>query len=585
MILPKKWGQGQIFAFSALDGPSYAGDDFVGTLSGDRIGIRFHSNTKRELAFVNVKDRGTEFDAVTSDYICFRTLPHKKTRILYADRHLVIGDAQGSAHPIVFTEGSCRTETVGKTEIQDTRDGDVTALRWENGRFAFAFGHSGQEVLELVERGLSMDLDAEEARKRQFYRSLSVTDDFPYAQLYRKCASVMKTQLYSPEAEFTTIWSTPDRVPHVNLWLWDSVFHALGHRHISESIAEDLIRAVWVHQSESGFIPHMGNIHRMSAIIQPPIIAWGVWQLYQQSHNKLFLEEAYLRNRRFLNWCREHRRQSDKELYTWKTASDRNCRCDECGMDNSPRFDAKALLYAIDFSCFMANDVRYMQKIAAELGRGEEARFYEAWRAAILADINETLWCEEDGFYFDYDISRQDFHKVWSVASFLPLFAGVCSEQQAEHLAQHLTDPASFGTKVPVPSISQKDSTFGSDMWRGPVWINYNYMILDGLAQYGYRELGRKIADQTISMVDRWYQTAGTIYEFYDSNDNTAPNRLNRKGPAFEPYNTDVRMQSIRDYGWSCTLISDLLHRKWEDTQRKQRNEAKKGENDEVCKR
>ena len=110
-------------------------------------------------------------------------------------------------------------------------------------------------------------------------------------------------------------------------------------------------------------------------------------------------------------------------------------------------------------------------------------------------------------------------------------------------------------------------------------------MILDGLAQYGYRELGRKIADQTISMVDRWYQTAGTIYEFYDSNDNTAPNRLNRKGTAFEPYNTDVRMQSIRDYGWSCTLIFDLLHRKWEDTQRKQRNEAKKGENDEVCKR
>lgn len=136
MILPKKWGQGQIFAFSALDGPSYASDDFVGTLSGDRIGIRFHSNTKRELAFVNVKDHGTKFDAVTSDYICFRTLPHKKNRILYADRHLVIGDAQGSAYPVVFTEGSCRTETVGKIEIQDTQDGDITALRWENGRFA-----------------------------------------------------------------------------------------------------------------------------------------------------------------------------------------------------------------------------------------------------------------------------------------------------------------------------------------------------------------------------------------------------------------------------------------------------------------
>ena len=70
MIIPNKWGQGQLFAFSALDGPSYFSDDFAGMLSGDRIGIRFYSNVKRELAFVNVYEKGLEFDAVTSDYIC-----------------------------------------------------------------------------------------------------------------------------------------------------------------------------------------------------------------------------------------------------------------------------------------------------------------------------------------------------------------------------------------------------------------------------------------------------------------------------------------------------------------------------------
>lgn len=121
MILPKKWGQGQIFAFSALDGPSYASDDFVGTLSGDRIGIRFHSNTKRELAFVNVKDHGTKFDAVTSDYICFRTLPHKKNRILYADRHLVIGDAQGSAYPVVLQRAAAARRRWGKSKFKIRR--------------------------------------------------------------------------------------------------------------------------------------------------------------------------------------------------------------------------------------------------------------------------------------------------------------------------------------------------------------------------------------------------------------------------------------------------------------------------------
>ena len=38
-MVPKKWGQGQLFAFSALDGDALFTDDFAGTLSGDKIGI------------------------------------------------------------------------------------------------------------------------------------------------------------------------------------------------------------------------------------------------------------------------------------------------------------------------------------------------------------------------------------------------------------------------------------------------------------------------------------------------------------------------------------------------------------------
>ncbi len=41
MYIADKWGQGQIFAFSALDGKTCAENDFVGILSGDRLGIRF----------------------------------------------------------------------------------------------------------------------------------------------------------------------------------------------------------------------------------------------------------------------------------------------------------------------------------------------------------------------------------------------------------------------------------------------------------------------------------------------------------------------------------------------------------------
>ena len=65
MILPKKWGQGQLFAFSALDGDSFASDDFTGMLCGDRIGVRFFSKVKRELAIVNVYGRNLAYDLLS----------------------------------------------------------------------------------------------------------------------------------------------------------------------------------------------------------------------------------------------------------------------------------------------------------------------------------------------------------------------------------------------------------------------------------------------------------------------------------------------------------------------------------------
>ena len=561
MMLPKKWGQGQLFAFSALDGLSYTSDDFVGMLSGDRIGVRFFTQVKRELALVNVYGKNLEFDAVTSDYISLHFPQQESMRIIYAKHRLVIGNVAGEVVPVMFTEGLYDLSIRDGAEIHNSKNGEFTAIKRQGARFALAYGHSEEEVLALVNEGLAMDMDAEEQKKLAFFEKHCAHQPEEYADLYAKCLSVMKTQLYSPEANFTTIWSTPDRLPHKHLWLWDSVFHALGHRHISPVLGEDLIRAIWANQSENGFVPHMADVDVKSDITQPPVIAWGSWQVYKVSGNKEFLQQAYENNARFLKWCQENRRKCEMELYTWKTTEDANCRCDECGMDNSPRFDVKEPLYAIDFSCFMANDVRHMALMARELGRADEAAFYEAWFKKIAADVNEWLWSEEDQFYFDYHISAKKLHKVWSVASFLPLFSGVCNERQAAALVKELENPESFGTPFPIPSISQKDETFGSDMWRGPVWINYNYMISLGLKEYGYEPLGREIIEKTIFFMNSWYQENGTIYEFYDSSNKKAPNRQNRKGLPFEPYNIQVRLQPIRDYGWSCTLLFDLLHK------------------------
>lgn len=566
MELTNVWGQGQLFAFSALSGKSRISDDFAGYLSADRIGITFCTKIRRELAMAFSKASGLEFDAVTSDYIKYNVGKNAVGRIIYARTHLIAGDFPEGFTPTVICDTVDKSfDSPRDCIIHDTKDGDVTVLKVSGQKFAFAYAHSVESAMSLAKEGLMLDINAEEHRKYSFYMVNVKPVPKRYEKLYTKCLSVMRTQLYSPEEKFKTIWSTPDRLPHKKLWLWDSVFHAVGFRNVDADLAKDLIRAIFAHQAESGFIPHMASVDITSNITQPPVIAWGALKVYEKSADREFLKEVFAANEKFLHWCRESRRLDDlsfthnNELYTWNITNDINCRCDESGMDNSPRFDVQARLCAIDFSCFMANDVRCMADIAEILSNSSAVSYYRNWYKEICSDINHVLWSENDGFYFDYNTSSFSLHKVWSVASFLPLFAGVCNKSQASELVNHLTDKTEFATEFSIPSISLKDATYGSDMWRGPVWINYNIMIAEGLKKYGYNNEADHILQRTIECMNFWYEQTGCIFEFYDSANVKAPSKLNRKGTPFEPYNFDVRYQSIRDYGWSTTLLLDIL--------------------------
>lgn len=555
-MIPKKWGQGQIFAFSAIDGESFFSEDFTGTLAGDKIGVIFHTKCRRTLSFSEA-DSVPDFKCVSSDMIEYET-SEGTFSMIFAERHLVVGEFGTTGDVFVSLDGEYENIINNGVKIHDSSDGEYTALLKIGNKFAFAYGNSIEKVTELSRKGILIDIEELKLQKTKIYKN-SLSKRNEYSHLYAKCISVMKSQLYSPEGNIKKIWSTPDRLPHRNMWLWDSVFHAVGHRHTDTKIAEDLILALFDVQKDDGFIPHMSKPEEISDITQPPVIAWGAYLVYEKSGNKEFLKTVLDNNKAFLLWCSKNRRKSDKEIYSWHTNPELNNRCDESGMDNSPRFDTQSDLFAIDFSCYMANEARIMKRISDELGDKENSDFFDSWYNKIVCDINSVFWCEEDGFYYDYDIQNNRFHKVQSVAGFLPVFSGVCNQKQCSALVEHLENPEEFGTEFPVPSISKKDINFGTDMWRGPVWINYNYMISKGLSEYGYVCLANRIKEKTLSIINEWYNRTGTVFEFYDSENRIPPSCFNRKGEVVEPYDFRVKYQSIRDYGWSITLSFDML--------------------------
>ena len=563
--LPDIWGAGSIFAYSGLDGENTFENSLTGYLKSDGIGAVFNCIATVELVFDIKKTKDIGYMLVASDAVHFNTGNDKGDQeacLMFSNENTVVGFYHENAIPYI----SLSDGKGGKPEddiIAYSIHNEYIAFIKEEGRFALCVSRKSKtDAAQRAKEGLTADMATLLSKKYEFFESLPKTAaDNPIAEkTLAKCFSVMKSQAYTPEKEITCRWTTPDRLPHRKMWLWDSVFHSMGNKYISKELAVDSIAALFSFQRGDGFIPHMMAPGEASGVTQPPVIAWGAYELYEYFKDKNILTEFYGKTKKFLLWVMENRDANNNNLFEWQVEEDDpDCRCAECGMDNSPRFDNVKKMDCVDFSCFMANEARYMTKAANVLGLSEEEKYWKDKYSDIKRAINETLWSKEDGFYFDRIVGTNVFKKVWAVSSFLPLFAGVCDKHQAENLVARLKDKRKFDTTLPIPSVAADDDTFGTDMWRGPVWINYNYMIAKGLAEYGFNELAEKITQKTIKAITFWYEHDGVIFEFYDSENRVSPSKLNRKGKPVEPYSPKVRMQTIRDYGWSAALFADMV--------------------------
>ena len=385
-----------------------------------------------------------------------------------------------------------------------------------------------------------------------YFEKMPACKEEKYEKLYYKCLSIQKENVYSPEGVIPCRWTTPDRIPHRWLWLWDSAFHAMAFAQYDVELAKDAIRAVLTQQREDGFIAHMMSPQGfISEITQPQVLSWGVWSVYTQDKDKEFLRECVPALAKFLIWTMKNRDKNNNGLLEWLTEPDYfECKCGESGLDNCPRFDFDVEMDAIDFSTHLCNDAKYLSMIYEELGDKENAAYFRFIHESVKDKINECLWCEEDGLYYDRLFSGE-LTRVATPSSFLPMFAGICSQEQAEKMVQVLLDEKRFWTATPVPSMPKDSEFYDIDMWRGCSWLNLNYFTMLGLLKYGFKDVADELRERTLKTVLKWYEKTGNLFEFYDADDEICPFRLKRKGE--QPETTDYRkhIHSITDYNWS----------------------------------
>ena len=525
-----------------MDGETDWFHPFVATTLPEDVGLLFHLREPRRLWCEPTTLIVEELEprVVTGDCIEFAVRGTGgspfQIRYLFLDRFTVVGETTVHMPPKVRTEGSAvvaRTPDVVTHSGRGEATSLVTKVYGEKLIFAFSFSPESEgRATEQARQGLRANVPGLLQRKLLLYTTLPELPhrDERTRRTVAKAFSVLKTNLMSPQGLLTHRWSTPSRREHRDMELADSCFHSVGYRLFSAELALEVLKSVLAAQREDGFLAHRVSPAGPDASgTHPPLLAWALLELLRPMGDPSTVSEVYPQLCRFVEWVLESRRTGDGGPLAWSVGDDELCGCGESGMDNSPRFDAGKPLQAVDFNAYVVNEMNCLADLALLVNRKDEAETWRARARELAEGVNERLWDETDGFYYDRTLDGE-WVRVRTSAGLLPLFAGIPDRVQAWRLLEHLRDPGRFWTAFPVPSVAKDESCYELNTWRGPTWLNIDLLIVEGLVRYGYGEVARELAQRVRGGVEHWYGRLGSIYEFYDPDGRTPPPELKGAG-------------------------------------------------------
>lgn len=212
------------------------------------------------------------------------------------------------------------------------------------------------------------------------------------------------------------------------------------------------------------------------------------------------------------------------------------------GVDNDP-----SVYYRPDKSTVAVylNSLLYRELLALGYLLEEAGDLPEANRrrnqARDLADaMCEHLWDQRDGTFYSADVALRPVDpsdwlhsgapRSWSSllmrvdnwSSFLPMWAGLASHEQAARMAERARDPRTFLATYGIRSLSRLEKMYdlrasnNPSNWLGPVWGMANYMVFRGLVRYGLDDDAAELAEKTVRLFGRDLETSGSLHEFYN---------------------------------------------------------------------
>ncbi|HSX47180.1 MAG TPA: trehalase family glycosidase [Patescibacteria group bacterium] len=348
-------------------------------------------------------------------------------------------------------------------------------------------------------------------------------------------------------------YTVPSPVSYPFQWFWDSCFHAIILSYFDINAAKSELYSLSSKQFKNGMIPHMiywenpkkfhipgvaspvipWGTNKTSSIVQPPMLAYATWVVYEKSRDIEFLKRmlpVIADLHKYLLKLRDPNKHHLAGLV----------HPDESGEDNSPRFDdvlqlkAKQTIDAnyhrrlilvdrykiqqfkikkhmenfhwvrdVPFNAILVNALVYESLIAGELQLLKQSSLARQHSDEIAAAMREYML---DGVLMMSTMGHNYHHikvKTWSI--FIPLFANILTPEEANELIEkHLKNKKEFKSRFLLPTVAMDEPSFDPNgFWRGPVWMSTNWFIFKGLLNYGYRKEANEILNDSINLLSQ----------------------------------------------------------------------------------
>ncbi|KAI0050009.1 glycoside hydrolase family 63 protein [Auriscalpium vulgare] len=255
-----------------------------------------------------------------------------------------------------------------------------------------------------------------------------------------------------------------------------------------------------------------------------------------------FLQSIYKPLKRHYDWFRRTQRgqlrqyarkaRSRTEAYRWRGRSEQHVLTS--GMDDYPRGPAHTGELHLDLISWMGFFSGTMREIAEFIGEEDDKKFFTEVETAIRDNIEDLHWSEEEQLYCDVDVNDEDESYHVCHRGYLSLFPFLLSllPTDSPHVGailELLRDPAHLWSPYGLRSLSASHPEFGQgeNYWKGPIWIQMNYLALralhktyaaqDGPFQAKALKIYQELRENIIQNVHKEYERTGYVWEQYDS--------------------------------------------------------------------